>query len=186
MAQLSTLGHITQHKNMKTKIIKLVALTIVSVCASLSAHCQTNSNGLAIISTDASLGTDASHGNAPSLFLTVNLLNTTNHDIVVLTKNLNCGFDRDNTNKWAGTVGLDDSTVVTYQGHKIVPSFYDFAPVTLRPNEVAVVSATDYFPTFTTNTQITVRYSISADWGSRFGTWVGSVTSEPLKVSGPN
>ena len=170
---------------MKIKIVKLVAITIVSLCASLSAHCQTNSNGLAIISTDASLGTDASHGNAPSLFLTVNLLNTTNHDIVVLTKNLNCSFDNDNTNNWVGTVGLDDSTVVTYQGHKVVPSFYDFAPVTLRPNEVAVVSATDYFPTFTTNTQITVRYSISTDWGSRFGTWSGSIASQPFKVSAP-
>ena len=171
---------------MKTKIAKLVALTIVSICASLPAHCQTNSNGLAIIGTEASYGIDASHGNAPALFVTFNLLNTTNHDIVVLTKGLGCGFTRDDTNKWVCTIGLDSSLVVTYQGHKAVPSFYDFAPVTLRPNEVAYTTGISWFTTFTTNTQITVRYSISPDWGSRFGTWIGSITSEPFKVSDPS
>ena len=88
VAELWTLGHITHHKNMKIKIVKLIALTIVGICASLSAHCQTNSNGLAVIGTDAFLVADK---NATNISLLVTVLNTTNHDIVVLTKGLNCG-----------------------------------------------------------------------------------------------
>jgi hypothetical protein len=170
---------------MKIKIVKLIALIIVGICASLSAHCQTNSNGLAVIGTDAFLVADK---NATNISLLVTVLNTTNHDIVVLTKGLNCGFTRDETNKWVCPIALDDSLVITYQGHKAVPSFYTFAPVTLRPNEVAGIQQDidlNGLPFSPTNAQITVRYSISADWGSRFGTWSGSVTSQPFKVSAP-
>ncbi len=70
--------------------------------------------------------------NAPALLLTVNLLNATNHDIVVLTKGLNCSVTHDDPSKWVCTIGYDNNAVVTYQGHKVVPSFYEFGPVTLR------------------------------------------------------
>ena len=172
---------------MKTKIVKLVIFTIVSICASLPAYCQTNANGLAVIGTDASFVADT---NMPGLFLTVSLLNTTNHDIVVFTKGLNGDFTRDDTdtNRWVCMISLDDSLVVTYQGHKVVPSFYGFAPVTIRPNEVAVVTHDVYLGMshFSTNAPIIVHYSISPDWGSRFGSWIGSVTSKPFTVSGPS
>jgi hypothetical protein len=170
---------------MKIKIAKLVTIAIVCVCASFSADCQTNSNGLAVIATTASLGADT---NAPKVSLVFGLLNTTNHDIVVLTKGLDGSFWQGDTNKWACTIGYDDDQETTCQDHKVVPSVYDFAPVTIRPNEVALVSQNfDLFETqhFTTNAQITVRYSISTNWAGRFGTWSGSVASQPFKVSAP-
>ena len=169
---------------MKTIIAKLITIAIVCVYASFSADSQTNSNGLAVIATTASLGADT---NAPKVSLMFGLLNTTNHDIVVLTKGLDGSFSQSDTNKWDCTVSYDDDQEMTCQGHKVVPSFYDFAPVTIRPNEVAVVSQSfDLFaPHPTTNAQVTVRYSISTNWAGRFGTWSGSVTSQPFKVSAP-
>jgi hypothetical protein len=168
---------------MKTTIAKTIALTFISICVSLSARCQTNSNGLAIIATDASLVTNT---NAPSLFLTLCVLNTTNHDLVVFTKGLDSDLTESDTNKWICNIGMDDNSSVTCQGHTIIPSFYDFSPVTIRPNEVASVwqSFDLTMSDVKTNSQITVHYSISPDWARRFVTWAGSVTSKPFNVSG--
>ena len=74
---------------MKTKIIKLVTIIIAFLCVTQSANCQTDPNGLAV-SAEASLLADT---NAPQLFLTVHLLNTTSREMVVLTKKLDSDFD---------------------------------------------------------------------------------------------
>ncbi|MGA2242765.1 MAG: hypothetical protein ABSH11_12140 [Verrucomicrobiota bacterium] len=176
---------------MKTKIVQLVAIIIVCTCASFSANCQTNPNGLAV-SAEASFLADT---NAPQLFLIVHLLNTTNHDIVVLTKNLNYDFSefseigvpRENKKNW--TLGYNQPGV-TYEGHLVVPSLNDLSPVTIKPNEETVITKlvgdrnfNDFLKNITKDTQITITYAISPDWGSRFGTWSGSATSKPFKVS---
>jgi hypothetical protein len=163
---------------MKTKLVIFASIII----ATLSAYCQTNSNGLAVIAINASLAVDT---NAPKLWLMAGLLNTTNHDIVVLTKGLDGSFNQSDTNKWECAIGYDDNQKITCEGHTVVPSFYDFAPVTIRPNEVAVVSQDFDLETFhlTTNAQLTLYYSISTNWASRFGTWSGSVASQPFKAS---
>jgi len=173
---------------MKTKIVKLASLIIVCVCAVLSAECQNNPNGLAI-SAEASLLADT---NAPQLFLTVHLLNTTNHDIVVLTKGLQYDFSDvevsgvPDTNKKSWTLGYNQPGV-TYQGHLIVPPLNDLSPVTIKPNEEAIITQlednSDLLNGITKDTQITICYAISPDWGSRFGTWSGSATSKPFEAA---
>jgi hypothetical protein len=172
---------------MKIKILQIISVIIASVCISQTANCQTNANGLAI-SAEGSLLADT---NAPQLFLTVHLLNTTNHEIVVLTKNLNCGFDLDDTNNWICTLGYNDPGV-TYQGHLIIPSVSDFSPVTIKPNEEAFITYladlgvppdsgfSSYRIHLTKNTKFTVCYAISPEWGSRFSTWSGSAKSKPF------
>jgi hypothetical protein len=67
-------------------------------------------------------------------------------------------------------VSYDYDQEMTCQGHNVVPSFYDFAPVTIRPDEVAVVSQDFGLETFhfTTNAQVIVRYSISTNWAGRY------------------
>ena len=72
---------------MKTKIIKIVVLAFLFVCASFSARCQTNANGLAIVDVLASFASE-SDPNKVKLDMYVYVLNTTNHDTTVLTKNL--------------------------------------------------------------------------------------------------
>jgi hypothetical protein len=173
---------------MKTKIVKLVALIIVCACASFSAKSQTTSNGLTV-SAEASFLTDT---NAPQLFLTVHLLNTTNHGIVVLTKGLQYDFSEiseigaPHTNQKSWTVGYNQPGV-TYQGNLVVPPLHDLSPVTIKPNEKAIVTKliddSDPLDGITKDTQITITYAISQDWASRFGTWSGSTTSKPFKVS---
>jgi hypothetical protein len=173
---------------MKTQIVKLVIIIIAVACVSFSARSQTNSNGLTI-SAQASFLADT---NAPQLFLTVHLLNTTNHDIVVLTKGLQYDFSEiseigaPHMNQKSWTVGYNQPGV-TYQGHLVVPPLQDLAPVTIKPNEEAIVTKlvddSDPLQDITKDTQITITYAISPDWASRFGTWSGSAISKPFEVS---
>jgi hypothetical protein len=175
---------------MKIKIIQLVVLTSIYICASFSAHCQTNSNGLAIVNVLAGFASE-SDPNRVKLDLYVYVLNTTNHDITILTKSLVPGLifrgipeETHSTNALC-EIGLSDSFNNTYQGHAIIPSLSDMAPVTLRSNEVGIVIL--HYPNMnksiaTTNMQMTVKYSIAPNWGSRFGAWTGSIESQPYKV----
>ncbi|MEI9961589.1 MAG: hypothetical protein WDM76_10805 [Limisphaerales bacterium] len=134
-------------------------------------------NGLAV-SVQASLLADT---NAPQLFLVVHLLNITNRELVVLTKNLNCDFDLIESNKWICTLGYNHPGV-TYEGHLIVPSVYDFSPVTIKPNEEAIITQlierNRSLKQITKETQMTVYYAISPEWGSRFSSWIGSAKSK--------
>jgi hypothetical protein len=178
----------TPFENMKTKLAKLVVIIIAVICVSFSARSQTSSNGLNV-SAKASFLADT---NAPQLFLTVHLLNTTNHDIVVLTKGLQYDFSEiseigaPHTNQKSWTVGYNQPGV-TYQGHLVVPSLQDLSPVTIKPNEEAIITHlvddSDPLDGITKDTQITITYAISPDWASRFGTWSGSATSKPFEVS---
>jgi hypothetical protein len=113
----------------------------------------------------------------------VHLLNTTNHEIVVLTKKLNFDFDMDDPNKWICTLGYKDPGV-TYQGHLVIPSVSDFSPVTIKPNEEAIITQLIdegmLLKDFKKGTQIAVCYAISPEWATRFSTWNGSVMSKPF------
>jgi hypothetical protein len=176
---------------MKTKIVKLVFLIIACICDVRPAESQSIPNGLEVSAT-ASLRGDT---NAPQLFLIVHLLNTTNHDIIVLTKGLQYDFSdvevigAPDTNKKSWTLGYNQPGV-TYQGHLIVPSLNDLSPVTIKPNEEAIITQlednsefSEFLKDITKDTQITITYAISSDWGNRFGTWSGSATSEPFKAT---
>jgi hypothetical protein len=175
---------------MKNNIVKLVATIIVCTCAVHSANCQTSPDGLAV-SAEASF---LAATNAPQLFLTVHLLNTTNHEIVVLTKNLQYDFSDfgvSDANKENWTVGYNQPGVI-FQGHLVAPPLSDLSPVTIKSNEEAIIthlvdnSMLLKHLHLTKDTQITVCYAISSDWGSRFGTWNGSATSKPFEVSFKN
>ncbi|HZF02015.1 MAG TPA: hypothetical protein VE344_08985 [Methylomirabilota bacterium] len=164
---------------MKNKILQILGLIITVICLSQTANCQTTANGLAV-SAEGSLLADT---NAPQLFLTVHLFNTSTNEIVVLTKKLNCDFDLDNPNKWICTLGYKDPGV-TYQGHLIIPSVSDFSPVTIKPNEEAIITQlvdqSMLLKHLKKETQIAICYAIASDWGSRLGTWSGSIMSKPF------
>jgi len=169
---------------MKTKIIKLVTIIIACLCVTQSANCQTDPNGLAV-SAEASLLADT---NAPQLFLTVHLLNTTSREMVVLTKKLDSDFDFEpaDATKWTCTLGYHQPGV-TYQGRLIVPPLNEFSPVTIKPKEEVIITHLIYdsilLKNTTKDTQITVCYAISPEWGSRFATWSGLAISKPFNVS---
>jgi hypothetical protein len=160
-------------------------MVVACFCAAHSAFCQTNQNGLAI-SAKASLllGTNES-----KLFFEVHLVNTTNHEITVLTRKLNCSFNGfalgNEKASWECKLGLSEA--VTHDGHRVVPSLYDFSPVTLRPNEKAVITQeVEHFSLskpLTEDSQIAVRYEISSEWASRFALWNGFVTTKPFNAS---
>jgi hypothetical protein len=172
---------------MKAMKANIQSFIVVIACfyGAHSAICQTSPNGL-VVSAEASLLTGT---NESKLYLTVHLVNTANHEITILTKNLNWSFsgstDRNGKAMWECSLGLSSS--FTHDGHRVVPSLCDLSPVTLRSNEEAMIThelAQDRpLRPITEDSQIIVKYEISPEWASRFALWSGSVTTKPFNAS---
>jgi hypothetical protein len=155
-----------------------MAVAVVCLCAAHIVQGQTAPNGLTV-SAEASVLPDT---NGARIFLTLHLINTGDHEITVLTKHLNIQVEG-SSKQTTFTVGYGNPAI-THDGHPIVPSLYDFSPVTLRPNEEAFVSqetgGLDARDEVTANTQLVVRYTISPEWGKRFALWSGAAESKPF------
>jgi hypothetical protein len=157
---------------MKFKTLQSIIMTVVCIGAAHVADCQTSTNDLTV-SADASLLLNT---NDTRIFLTIHLVNSSDHELTVLTKHLNIGT-AGSTNQMTIEVGYSGS--VKHDGHTIVPSLYDFSPVTLKPNEEAFIAQEVSVPrSVTSATQFVVRYTISPEWAKRFALWSGSVESE--------
>ena len=121
----------------------------------------------------------------------VRLLNSTNHDITVLTK--------DST--WSGglsTCWLDDTQYVcmlsfdnqvSSGGHPVAPSLADLEPVTVKPGEVAIChlrfanSPISKLDRLGKNSPVVIRYEVPPSLGARFGCWSGKIQSKPITVT---
>jgi len=159
-------------------MLKTLALMIASVCFAWTARSQSNTNGLQV-SAQAFLLVETNH---PKIFLTLHLVNSSDHEVTVLTKNLNLGI-QPASDKLMLSIGYENGAV-TYQGHPIIPSLYDFSPVTLRPNEEALIrrEITDGLDVLgkRNDMPLTVGYSVSSEWGKLFGVWSGTVQMLPF------
>jgi hypothetical protein len=60
-----------------------------------------------------------------------------NHYLTVLTRNLNLGIELSD-GKLVLSLGYD-RPAAAYQRHSVIPSYYDFSPVVLRPDEAAII-----------------------------------------------
>jgi hypothetical protein len=165
---------------MKPTKFKTLALIIASFCFAEAAHSQGNTNGLQV-SAQASLRIET---NSPRVFLTVQLVNTSDHEITVLTKNLNLDF-KPSSDQLELTIGY--SGRVSHGGHLLIPSLYDFAPVTLRPNEAAFIKHEVIHGLEAlgkrSDLPLVVAYSVSSEWGKRFGVWSGTAKTSPLTAT---
>jgi hypothetical protein len=162
---------------MKTKSLQLVALTLTCICTFATARGQTSTNEL-MVNAEARILQDTKE---TRVFLTIHLVNLTDHEVTVLTKHLNAGMDG-SANRMTFIVGYGNPAV-KHDGHAIVPSLYDFSPVTLKPNEEAFVSQEiPAMRPLTQETQFVVRYTISPEWAKRFALWSGSVESKPFSA----
>jgi hypothetical protein len=163
---------------MKTSTIWTIAATVACLWFAEAARAQVASGGLTV-GAEASLLPDT---NGARIFLTVHLINTTDHDITVLTRHLNVEVDG-SARQTTFTLGYANPAI-THDGHPVIPSLYDFSPVTLKPNEEAfVVQETHGLggpEEVTADTQLTVRYTISPDWAKRLGLWSGAAESKPF------
>lgn len=158
---------------MKTKILQYIVMAIACICAVQIGQCQTPSNDLTLTA-DAQLLMDT---NDTRVFLTIHLVNSTDHEVTVLTKNLNMGMEAA-SNQMVFALGYSDSAI-THDGHAIIPSLSDFSPVTLKPNEEAFISKEVHnVRQVVPETQFVVRYTISPEWSKRFALWSGSVESK--------
>lgn len=158
---------------MNTKILQCIVMAIACICAVQIGQCQTPTNDLTM-TVDAQLLMDT---NDTRVFLTVHLINSTDHEVTVLTKNLNMGMETA-SNQMVFELGYSDPAI-THDGHAIIPSLYDFSPVTLKPNEEAFISKEVHnVRQVVPQTQFVVRYAISPEWSKRFALWCGSVESK--------
>jgi hypothetical protein len=158
---------------MKTRTLHAIVMAIVCLFTTHVADGQTSTNDL-IVSAEARLLLDT---NDTRVFLTIHLLNSSDHDATVLTKHLNIQTDG-STNQMSFNVGC--GSTVTHDGHTIVPSLYDFSPVALKPNEEALISQEVALQprSLMPETKFIVRYTISPEWAKRFALWSGSVESK--------
>jgi hypothetical protein len=127
-------------------------------------------------------------GPTKKLYVSIVLLNTTNHDITVLTKTgssryLNLSSDK---TKYVFDFGFSSGT---FEGHPIVPSLPELVPVTLKSNEVAfchmVVEQNDQSKTLqglTKDSPIVISYVVSSELGARFGCWSGQINTKPFHI----
>jgi hypothetical protein len=131
--------------------------------------------------------------NDSSLRLVIGLVNTTNHDVTVFTKQRSQHPDAmlipigetSKPKKLLCRIGLEDEG--KWAGHQIVPSLSDFAPVTLKSNEAAMVrlkiELKEELRSVTKDTEIVIEYKVLPKWGARFGCWSGEIQSPPFKAT---
>ena len=148
-------------------------MAIACICAVQTGQCQTPTNDLTLTA-DAQLLMDT---NDTRVFLTIHLVNSTDHEVTVLTKNLNLGMEAA-SNQMVFALGYSDAAI-THDGHAIIPSLFDFSPVTLKPNEEAFITKEVHnVRQVVPETQFVVRYAISPEWAKRFALWSGAVESK--------
>ena len=173
-------------------ILQKILIIIACMFSGHGVFGQTNKGGLTV-SAEGYLLTNI----VPQLVLTVHLINTTNHDITVLTKEKTSTpmtmwipiNETPEPKTFQCTIGLYHTS--KHQGHLIVPALSELAPVTLKPNEEALVPLTieqnkehpNALEGVTKDTLIIMRYFVTAEWGTRFGCWSGMVSSEPFKAT---
>lgn len=165
---------------MNTQTLRYLLLILFCACTPLPAQCQSSAPEL-LVSAEGQLLTAT---NNTLIFLTIHLVNSSDHDVTVLTKNLSLELDGSAT-QMNFTVGYSNPAI-THDGHPIVPSLYDFSPVTLKPNEEAFVSkeisGMPNLKQITPETKFVVRYTISPNWAKRFSLWSGAAESKPFNA----
>ncbi len=174
---------------MKTIIHKFIII-VACIFASQAAFGQKDipdtADGLSISALAFSNPTEGSQ----KLSVTIVLLNTTNHDITVLTKAghshyFNMSSDKTRFRFWYSF----DFGSATLDGHLIVPSLPELAPVTIKPNEVAlchmIVEQNDASKTLqglTKDSPVVISYEVSPALGARFGCWSGRIDTRPFHI----
>ena len=125
-----------------------------------------------------------------NLTVTIVLLNATNHDLTVFTKAghshyFNMSSDKTKFRFWYSF----EFGSATLGGHPIVPSLAELAPVTIKPDEVALchmIFRQDDTPRtvqgLTKDSPIVVSYEVSPASGARFGCWSGRIDTKPFHI----
>jgi hypothetical protein len=120
------------------------------------------------------------------------IVNSGKEEVTVVTEHLECGFlgiDKD-TNSLRCVPSFDAE--IKYKNEYLtVPSIYKYAPVTLKPGEVAIVNYyQDYSKALNAKgmsekslqaDNIVITYRVSPFWAKRFNLWHGELRSSPIE-----
>lgn len=111
------------------------------------------------------------------------LINQSQKPLTVLTENLNNQLFRADPARQKCVFGMD--TIMEYEGHPLIPSYYKRAPVELRPGEAALFWDTVTYPSLEIHedTEFRVGYRIPQDLGERFDIWHGEIESDPIQMT---
>ena len=123
-----------------------------------------------------------------TVLILLHILNASNHEITIVSKGL--GFDHfqiddDKSGLYKCTVGYTGR--LDHDGHLVVPSLTDLSPITLRPNEEALVNYEwgdddELAGLIKNKAEIEVTYSVDDLWAKRFGIWGGSVKAAAVAI----
>ena len=169
---------------MKIRIFPSICLLLMPLVL-MNVSCST-ALGAPTSDLAADVTLDVSHRKKPQATILITLVNTSDHDITVITEGLEYSHNDRDKNPWACEIGYT-VTISDEKDHLIVPSLADLAPVTLHPNEGAIASfefdegEKEAVAAFKRGIPIIVTYTISEKWGKRLGIWSGSVAAKPAK-----
>jgi len=120
------------------------------------------------------------------------IVNSGKEEVTVLTEHLDRGFfgvDKD-TNSLRCVLSFDRE-VKYKKEHRIVPSIYKHAPVTLKPGEATTVIYYEDYSKASNKKSMSVKnleadniiitYKISPFWAKRFNLWQGELQSSPIE-----
>ncbi len=159
---------------MTMKFIQNLLIALSCIAITSTAMCEPTAK-------DLTVGAEVNAAvisNQTKIYLTVHLINSSDHEITVLTKNLSLDLEEGAKELKIGLGYGEDAT--THDGHPIVPSLYELAPVTLKPNEEAFFSKEMSNVTLTPESKCIVRYSITEPWAKRWNLWSGSAESKAI------
>ena len=104
--------------------------------------------------------------------------NNGENDIKVLTRNLQCTlFNYDDRPK---ELSIDLSAQMNIDGASVIPSLYDFSPVTLKPGEIAEIQVE--YRDRTNLEHVILIYDMRNNIARRFSAWDGMIQSEVVEV----
>lgn len=123
----------------------------------------------------------------PDITFILHLVNSSDHEITVLTKNLEFGSSSEPGKPKVIQCTIGYTGKLEHEGHLVIPSLNELAPVTLKPNEEAQVcyemendSDDETQKLIIKGTPVEMHYDISSKWGKRFNAWDGTVTAKPV------
>lgn len=163
----------------KDKMTVKLLIVLVALLAAINLAAQPPEEGVEsegirivganVLAKDTDTGTD--------LIVLFYLKNVGEKEATVLTKRLLIGFGTPKGRPPEIELSLNGS--LSFEDSLVVPSFYEFAPVTLKSGESAMVR----LPYHCRHKfeRVVVVYDMFNDWSKRFGTWYGRVRTEPLK-----
>jgi hypothetical protein len=166
-----------------------MGLVLISAAAILSFAADSSPKGLSIEPVKA-IYMQRDGGDYFQIGFTI--INYGKEEVTIVTEHLDRSFrgiDKE-TNSLRCVLSFDRE-IFYKKEHRVIPSIYKYAPVTLKPGEAASVNYFEDYSNYVNHRgmseknlkadNIVISYEISPFWAERFNLWQGQLLSSPIE-----